>query len=107
MNRIRWGLTACATATTIALAAPAFAQNYTITDLGALSAMGDTDSGAMAINASGSVVGYSSVYDAPSNTWGMRHAFLWTPTSPNGTTGKTTYLGGLPGVQCLDTDHPG
>jgi probable HAF family extracellular repeat protein len=116
MNRIRWGLrVACAIAATIAIAAPAFAQNYTITDLGVLSptALGgltttaDTGSRALAINASGSVVGYSGLYDVndPSQGFGGQHAFLWTPGTPNGTTGTMVYLGGLPGGYCYSPEH--
>jgi probable HAF family extracellular repeat protein len=116
MNRIRWGLRiACAIAAAMALAAPAVAQNYTITDLGVLSptALGgltttvDTGSRALAINASGSVVGYSGLYDVndPSQGFGGQHAFLWTPGTPNGTTGTMVYLGGLPGTYCYSPEH--
>ena len=37
----------------------------------------------LAINSSGSVVGYSAITDSIA-----QHAFLWTPTTPNGTTGS-------------------
>ena len=71
---------------TVALAlsnTSAGAQTYTVTDLGTLS--GDTT--AYAINASGQVAGYSI---APS---GAPHAFIWTPTAPNGTIGAIRDLG--------------
>src|SRR5580704_10982663 len=88
-------------AAAIALTAPAVAQNYTITDLGVVSttpvagATGDTDSNATAINASGTVVGYSGVYLASGGSFAF-HAFQWTPSSKNGTTGTLSYLGNLP-----------
>jgi beta-lactam-binding protein with PASTA domain len=80
--------------------------NYTITDLGVLfGALGDTDSDALAINAGGTVVGYSGIYlnipDDPEDSGFLNNdAFIWTPTSTNGTTGTMTYLGGLPGNTC-------
>ena len=94
-------------AAAIALAAPAVAQNYTITDLGVVSttpvagATGDTDSNATAINASGTVVGYSGVYLASGGSFAF-HAFQWTPSSKNGTTGTLSYLGNLPGAYCFN-----
>jgi len=110
---IPWRLrVAVAIAAALAYAAPAVAQNYTLTDLGVLSTvqMGgqtttdDTDSHAVAINASGSVVGYSGEYTTGAGFVGQ-HAFLWTPDSANATTGTMRYLGGLPGVYCFSPEH--
>jgi probable HAF family extracellular repeat protein len=62
---------------------------YVITDLGTL---GGTYSAATAINARGQVVGSASASgDAP------RHAFVWTPTVPHGTTGTMRDIGTLGG----------
>jgi beta-lactam-binding protein with PASTA domain len=108
VNLIRRSLKViCTIAAAMALAAPAFAQNYAITDLGVVSttpaagATGDTDSHATAVNASGTVVGYSGVYDPVSRGSFADHAFQWTPSSKNGTTGTLSYLGNLPGAYCF------
>ena len=100
-------LAACAAALAPALAAQ---QQYTITDLGVIpnigtAATGDTDSSAAAISASGAVVGVSGVYDTSYAQLGFLtpHAFLWTPNTPNGTSGSMRYLGALPGNPCLDS----
>jgi len=61
----------------------------TMIDLGTLP--GGNYSEAVGINASGQVAGMSSV--APG---GNSHAFLWTPSTPNGTTGTMIDLGILP-----------
>ena len=58
-------------------------------DLGDLPG-GFDHSRAGAINDSGQVAGDSSMTSGT-------HAFLWTPTAPNGTTGTITHLGDLPG----------
>jgi probable HAF family extracellular repeat protein len=57
-----------------------------VIDLGDL---GGTTTCALAINDSGSVVGYSGLPD------GTQHAFLWTPTAPNATTGSMVDLNDL------------
>src|SRR5436305_11672256 len=67
-----------------AAAGTAHAQTYTLTDLG-------RGVDAEAVNATGQVVG-----SYPTDT-GFWHAYLWTPTRPNGSAGKTTDLGTLPG----------
>jgi probable HAF family extracellular repeat protein len=61
-------------------------SNPQMLDLGTL---GGNGSGGRAINASGQVVGQSDT------SKGEYHAFRWTPTSPNGTTGTMTDLGVL------------
>jgi probable HAF family extracellular repeat protein len=53
---------------------------------------GGTSSGALGINANGQVVGSFSLSD------GTTHAFLWTPTTPNGTSGTFSDLGTVPGT---------
>src|SRR5580658_943891 len=85
-------------------------KGWTITDLGVVStirgeATGETDSAATAINASGTVVGFSGVYITDAEEEGfvgfLNHdGFIWTPNSPNGTTGNLRYIGGLNGVYC-------
>lgn len=60
-------------------------------DLGMLP--GDIGSFAMGINGGGQVVGYSNDPDY------FGHAFLWTPTAPNGSSGGMTPLGALPGEE--------
>lgn len=96
----------------LCLGRSAAGQNYTLTDLGVLTTAmtggqtttDDLDSHAVAINASGSVVGYSGEYTSGAGFLGQ-HAFLWTPTSANATTGTMSYLGGLPGVYCFSPEH--
>jgi probable HAF family extracellular repeat protein len=61
---------------------------YQITDLGVLP--GGSTSNASSLNANGQVVGGSDSKD------GFR-AFLWTPSTPNGTSGTMVNLGTLPG----------
>jgi beta-lactam-binding protein with PASTA domain len=90
---------------------PAPQKGWTITDLGVVStisgrASGDTDSSATAINASGTVVGFSGVYITGAEQEGFvgflnQDGFIWTPDSKNGTTGTITYIGGLPGSYCF------
>jgi len=81
-----WALVACSG---IANEAAALPPAYTVTDLGTL---GGTFSGGSGINASGQVTGASyTIGDAP------YHAFLWTPTTPNGASGTLHDLGTLGG----------
>jgi probable HAF family extracellular repeat protein len=63
----------------------------TMVDLGVF--QGGNTSGANSINAAGVVVGWSQFQIRKKS--GI-HAFRWTPTTPNGTTGKTSDLGVLP-----------
>lgn len=66
-----------------------------MTDLGTFADLTYSASTALGINASGSVVGVAEGYDAD---WAYVHrAFLWTPTTPNGTSGQLANLGALPG----------
>jgi probable HAF family extracellular repeat protein len=67
----------------------AFLYDGAMYDLGAL---GDDHSFGFAINNSGQVTGYS--YTA---NFGPAHAFVWTPTEPNGATGTMHDLGTLSG----------
>jgi beta-lactam-binding protein with PASTA domain len=86
-------------------------NHWTITDLGVVStisgrASGDTGSRATAINASGTVVGYSCLYIDASAQVGFigclnSDGFIWTPDSKNGMTGTINYIGGLPGSYCF------
>lgn len=69
-------------------------QNGTMTDLGTL---GGSLSSAGDINTSGQIVGSSHTTAGSSAS----HAFLWTPTSANGTSGSMTDLGTLGGVSSL------
>jgi probable HAF family extracellular repeat protein len=78
------------------------AQTYTITDLGTLTSLGDTDSVANAINSSGVVVGISGKFDLSFGGFISKHAFVWKPTIANATTGSMTDIGGLPGFICND-----
>jgi probable HAF family extracellular repeat protein len=68
-------------------------SSYTVTDLGFLPGPQPPYSASYArgINSFGQVAGSSS-------TGGTSHAFLWTPTAPNGTTGGMTDLGTLGGT---------
>lgn len=89
--------------------------SYTITDLGVLTtlngnASGDTGSHATAINASGTVVGFSGLYITEDDQVGFvgflnSDGFIWTPDSKNGTTGKMTYIGGLAGDNCFSPEY--
>lgn len=63
-------------------------MNGTMTDLGTL---GGNNATAFAINSKGQVVGEAEVFNDS-----CRRAFLWTPTSPNGTTGTMINLGVVP-----------
>jgi probable HAF family extracellular repeat protein len=74
-----------------ALAAAAAPPTYIVTDLGTL---GGTGSSGLAINSIGQVTGDSGTAgDAQS------HAFVWTPTIPNGPTGTMRDIGTLGGTQ--------
>ena len=119
----RWGLRIVfSLAAAVAVGSIASAQTlpppqkgWTITDLGVVStisgrASGDTDSSATAINASGTVVGFSGVYITGAEQEGFvgflnQDGFIWTPDSKNGTTGTMTYIGGLPGSYCFSPAH--
>jgi probable HAF family extracellular repeat protein len=65
-----------------------------MTDLGTL---GGGDSIAVGINSSGQVVGTAATVDIPGTYLFNDHAFLWTPSSPNGTTGTMRDLDTLGG----------
>ncbi len=120
----RWGLrVAIALALASVFAAHASSQvvspppqaTWTITDLGVLTtvngnASGDTGSRAVAINASGTVVGFSGLYLTAAEEEGFvgflnQDGFIWTPDTNNGTTGKMTYIGGLPGDYCFSPEY--
>jgi probable HAF family extracellular repeat protein len=75
-------------------AAPALARSsrYTFTDLGVL---GGLDSHAWTLNNRGQVTGHADT--SPDSGPRGFHAFLWTPSTPNGTTGSMIDLGTLPG----------
>jgi probable HAF family extracellular repeat protein len=97
----------CVTASLLALfvisVLPARAQKYTITDLGTLSSLKPQDYGgeALAINSSGTVVGYSGESAGASGGFSNQDAFIWIPTTPNATTGTISFLGGLaPSTVC-------
>jgi probable HAF family extracellular repeat protein len=67
------------------------ATNGRMSDLGALnSTPGDDNSIAFAVNGQGVVTGYSEI---AVSLW--YHAFVWTPSSPNGTNGTMIDLGAL------------
>jgi probable HAF family extracellular repeat protein len=74
--------------------APAAAQSdrYVFTDLGVL---GGPDAHAWTLNSVGQVTGHADT-SPDSGTRGF-HAFLWTPSTPNGTTGSMVDLGTLRG----------
>ena len=63
---------------------------YMVTDLGDLPG-GTDESYATGINARGQVVGWSGTDE-------VTRGFLWSPNTPNGTTGSTVDLGSLPRV---------
>jgi probable HAF family extracellular repeat protein len=75
----------------LSVTAAAHAASYTVTDLRTL---GGTESFGSGLNASGQVAGAS--YTTGSAAY---HTFLWTPTTPNGTSGTKTDLGTLGGTQ--------
>ncbi len=79
---------------------PPFHGSYTITDLGVLPNLNDTDSRATAINANGTVVGFSYVYNPDPTTIILPDAFVWVPQAKYGSTGTLSYLGGLTGTNC-------
>ncbi|MBI2826893.1 MAG: hypothetical protein HYX69_19635 [Planctomycetia bacterium] len=70
--------------------ADAAPRAYYVTDLGTL---GGTDSRGWGLNAGGQVAGYAATTDDATVD-----AFLWTPTSPNATTGTIKDLGTLGGT---------
>jgi probable HAF family extracellular repeat protein len=70
-------------------AASALAAPYVITDLGTT---GGPGSEGLGINASGQVTGFADTPDGAS-----AHAFVWTPTTPNGISGHMSDLGTLDG----------
>jgi probable HAF family extracellular repeat protein len=80
-------LLTCIATTNMAAASP---PAYHVTDLGTL---GGTWSAGLAINASGQVAG-NSVTTGDAAT----HAFVWTPTTPNGSSGTMRDLGTLGGT---------
>jgi probable HAF family extracellular repeat protein len=68
-----------------------------MTDLGALNnTLGFDTSIASAINAQGMVTGQTVISDS-----GWYHAFVWSPSTPNGTKGTMVDLGALDGVYSL------
>jgi probable HAF family extracellular repeat protein len=69
----------------------------TMVDLGTLAG---AESEAFAINSSGQVTGYSSTAN-----FGAFHAFVWTPTTPGGTTGSMLDLGTLAGASDSSIGH--
>jgi probable HAF family extracellular repeat protein len=70
-------------------AAAAISVAYSVTDLGSL---GGTESRGYGINASGQVAGFANITGDR-----FQHAFLWTPTTPNGVSGTMQDLGTLGG----------
>ena len=90
MEKVRTVAVALALLSSLALADSAnAAAQYVVTDLGTLGA--PLGSAAYAINDEGQVVGNSV------NSAGYRDPFLWTPKTPNGTSGTMQDLGGLGG----------
>jgi probable HAF family extracellular repeat protein len=83
-------ISALVTSAGIAAEAAVTLPAYTITDLGTL---GGPSSSGMGINASGQVTGEASTTDV------FSHAFVWTPTTPNGVSGVMEDLGTLGGTQ--------
>jgi probable HAF family extracellular repeat protein len=81
-------LSALVICTGIANEAAATPPAYIVTDLGTI---GGTESRGLGISASGQVAGFSST------TGVYQHAFLWTPTTPNGVSGAMQDLGTLGG----------
>src|SRR5262245_23260314 len=82
------------------------APTYTITDLGTLSSLGDTDSNAFSVNSGGVVVGISGLFNSRIQAITPSHAYIWMPGSPNATSGLIRDLGALSGFNCglnLDT----
>src|SRR3954465_11504479 len=78
MRVVRFSIALCLSSLLTLGAASSLADQYTLSDVGP-----GIDSG---INASGQL------------TWFNGHAMLWTPTTPNGTSGTTTDLGLLGGT---------
>ena len=78
--------------------APEFARpggggsGVTVIDLGTFSGANPSQSQAFGVNDNGYIVGSSSTAS------GVAHAFLWTPTAPNATTGSMVDLGTLGGA---------
>jgi probable HAF family extracellular repeat protein len=87
--------------TLVTLAPTAFAvapnaSQYHVTDLGALNGV---HSAGVAINASGQVTGYTTVAESV-----YQHAFVWTPTTPNGASGAMSDLGTIGGNDSYGSD---
>ena len=68
-------------------ASRAEAQTYTITQT-----LTQTRGVPTAINAPGQVVGYGGAFDQTDTRTYVSYGFLWTPTTPNGTIGSSTFL---------------
>ena len=71
---------------------PFLYSGTTMYDLGTL---GGQDGYAYAINSAGRIAGYAQLATSAGIT--LEHAFLWTPASPNGTSGSMVDLGALGG----------
>ncbi len=82
-------MSALVTCTGIRDTVAAIPPAYHVTDLGALNGV---QSAGVAINSSGQVTGYSTVTGSL-----YQHAFVWTPTTPNGTSGAMSDLGTIGG----------